>query len=75
MHILTSRCEGVRNGAPLLSHSHTRAQSPRPPQSCTGGRFLNVKVLDVRIDRLTAEYSIFEFSGRFLLTPSTPGST
>lgn len=79
MHIVTSWCEGVRNGASLVlvSHTHTQAhartraghKSP-PPQSLTGGRFLRVKkVLDARIDRLTAEYSIFEFSGRFLLTP------
>lgn len=57
--------------SPLLSRPCTNThRSQNPPQCFTGGRFpQGGKVLDARIDRLTAEYSIVEFSGRFLLTP------
>lgn len=69
MHIVTSWCEGVvRNGPFSLSHTRTRTHAHRtqsPTLVFYWGLFglQGEKVLDARIDRLTAEYSIFEFSG------------
>lgn len=58
----------MRNGPLSLSHTRTRTHAHRtqsPTLVFYWGLFglQGEKVLDARIDRLTAEYSIFEFSG------------